>query len=346
MASVCVNCFGDKELKGYINSQPTISKCDFCSFIDVPTIDISELFDFFNELLSNFQSKDGGQTLRSIIQSHWNLFSSLDSNYKILNYVISQIDTHLLSADDLVDFSDEILENISYWDKLKHQLMWEKRYLTDISYLTEDLGWDGFFSNQVPIARDAELFRARLHHKSNEAAYSPSEMFCPPQDISTAGRANPSGIPYLYLSDNEETILYEIRASYLDEISIGTFSLKAELEELVYVSDFTESPTIFHPSKVNSRIKSSLLKEKISLDLSKPMRRYDLELDYIPTQFICEFIKVYTGVQGIKFRSSLHTVGNNIVLFDQQLVECKSIKKVKVKKVQISVCALPLTYGL
>src|SRR5690606_5970102 len=147
---------------------------------------------------------------------------------------------------------------------------------------------------------------------------------------------NPSGIPYLYLSDNEETVLYEIRASYLDEISIGTFSLKDNLHQVVYISDFTETPTIFHPSRVNERIKSTLLKQKISIDLSRPMRRYDSELDYIPTQFICEFIRVYTGVRGIKFRSSLHILGNNIVLFDQDLVECENVKKVKVKKVEIS----------
>ncbi|MFN3968689.1 RES domain-containing protein [Flavobacterium sp.] len=337
MANVCLNCFGDRELKAYINSQDSTGKCDFCDSEDISIIDISELYDFFKELLDNFQSKPNGQTLKSKIQSNWNLFSSLDVNYKILNFIVNIIDTNILSADELVDFSDEILENVNYWDKLKNQLIWERRYLTDINYLTEELGWDGFFSNQIPLTKDTKLFRARLHHKSNENAYTSDEMFCPPQHISTAGRANPTGIPYLYLSDNEETILYEIRASYLDEISIGTFTLQDNLEQLIYVSDFTESPTIFHPSKVTDKIKSSLLKQKISLDLSKPMRRYDLELDYIPTQFICEFIKVYTGVQGIKFRSSLHTVGNNIVLFDQKIVECESIKQVKVKKVQISI---------
>ena len=162
-------------------------------------------------------------------------------------------------------------------------------------------------------------------------------MLCPPRHLSTAGRANPSGIPFLYLSDNKETILYEIRASYLDEVSIATFTLKDNLDKLIYISDFTEIPTIFHPSRVNEKIKSTLLKQKISIDLSKPMRRYDSELDYIPTQFICEFIKIYTGVQGIKFRSSLHNIGNNLVIFDQNLVQCNLIEKVKVKKVKISI---------
>ena len=174
-----------------------------------------------------------------------------------------------------------------------------------------------------------------MHHTQLEDPFTNDKMFCPPKENSTAGRANPSGIPFLYLSDNRQTILYEIRASYLDEISIGTFSLKEGASDVI-ISDFTESPTLFHPSKVKERIKSTLLKKLISRDLSKPLRRYDSELDYIPTQFICEFIKIYTGVQGIKFRSSLHTVGNNIVIFDQNIMECKQVEKVKITKVVIT----------
>ena len=40
------------------------------------------------------------------------------------------------------------------------------------------------------------------------------EMGCPPADMATAGRANPMGIPYLYLCKNEETTYYEVRALY------------------------------------------------------------------------------------------------------------------------------------
>jgi hypothetical protein len=161
-------------------------------------------------------------------------------------------------------------------------------------------------------------------------------MFCPPKHLSTAGRANPMGIPYLYLSDNKETIIYEVRSAYLDEVSVGEFRISNNISKEVKISDFTEVPTIYHPSEVNKRIKSRLLKRLISIDLSRPMRRYDSELDYIPTQFICEFIKVYTGVDGLKFTSSLHNLGNNYVIFDQNLMDCISVSKVKISKVDIS----------
>ncbi|OCB71158.1 hypothetical protein B0A79_22440 [Flavobacterium piscis] len=334
-SNVCTNCFSERELKAFINSHSQLGKCTFCEKENIEILEISELYDFFKELLDNFQKKENGQPLKNIIQGIWSLFSSAELSNKILNFIIHNIDTEILSADELVDFNEDIYENVNYWDRLKEQLIWERRYLTDINYLTDELGWDGFFNSQIALTKTTELYRARLHNKSDAKCYELTEMFCPPRKISTAGRANPSGIPFLYLSDNKDTILYEIRASYLDEISIGTFTLKDDLKKLIYISDFTESSTIFHPSRVNEKIKSTLLKQKISIDLSKPMRRYDSELEYIPTQFICEFIKVYTGVQGIKFRSSLHTLGNNLVLFDQELVECIHVEKVKVKKVQI-----------
>ena len=83
------------------------------------------------------------------------------------------------------------------------------------------------------------------------------------------------------------------------------------------------------------RIKSTLLKQLISKDLSKPMRRYDSELDYIPTQFICEFIRVFIDVDGIKFKSSLHKFGNNLVIFDQHIMGCTDVKRVQVSAVDI-----------
>lgn len=337
MPNVCKNCFSDRELIGFITSQSKFDNCSFCNHKDVECLPLEELFDFFKELLANFKKTDDGETLKSKLQGNWSLFSSLDIAYNILNNVIALIDTEITNADEKVDFSDDILDNVNYWDKLKSQLIWENRYLTDINYLTDELGWDGFFGSQIALPKDAKLYRARIHHSISEPAYTIDKMFCPPKDKATGGRANPIGIPFLYLSDNDKTVLYEIRASYLDEVSIGTFMLKEELTDEIIISDFTESITIFHPSRVSERIKSTLLKQKISADLSKPMRRYDSELDYIPTQFICEFIKVYTGVQGIKFRSSLHTTGNNIVIFNQEIMRCIEVVKAKINKVSISI---------
>ena len=335
MLFVCKNCFADNELIGFISAQNLIGKCDYCKSEKVETIAFEELLDFFKELFDNFQLKSQGKTLLSLIQENWNLFSSLDNGHIIINETLLRIDSPFTNSEERVDFSDEILENINYWFTLKEQLKWEKRYFTDIGTLTDDLGWDSFFESKSVVKDEDIFFRARLHHNAEESIYPPEKMSCPLPNFATAGRANPIGIPYLYLSDNEETILYEIRASYLDEVTIATFTKNHEIGTEILISDFTEIPTLYHPNSVNKRIKSTLLKQLISRDLSKPMRRYDSELDYIPTQFICEFIRTFTNVQGIKFRSSLHNVGNNLVIFNEKIMKCISGKKVQIAKVNI-----------
>ena len=336
MQFVCKNCFSDKELIGFIISQGKIGNCDCCKSLDVETIELVELLDFFKELFDNFQIRqDGDKSLISLIQGNWNLFSNLECGHKIINEVLNEIDSTINNSEELVDFSDEILENINYWSILKEQLKWEKRYFTNIETLTDDLGWDSFFESKAVIKDDETYYRARLHQNSQENIYQIDEMSSPPAKYASAGRANPIGIPYLYLSDNEETILYEVRASYLDEISVAVFTKNEEYQNEIIISDFTETPTLYHPNGVNKKIKSTLLKQLISRDLSKPMRRYDSELDYIPTQFICEFIKTFTNVQGIKFRSSLHNTGCYLVLFNQETMKCRNVKKVQISKINI-----------
>ncbi len=344
MKFVCKNCFSDKELIGLIISQGNIANCNCCGSSDVESIEFDELLDFFKELFENFQVKNNGEgkSLISLIQGNWGFFSDLECANKILNEALNKTDSEITNSEELVDFSDEILENVNYWFILKEQLKWEKRYFTNIQKLTEDLGWDSFFESKTNISNDTYYFRARLHQSPEEEIYPINEMSSPPPKFASAGRANPLGIPFLYLSDNEETVLYEVRGSYLDEVSVAIFTknedyLNPDTNNEVRISDFTEIPTLYHSNSdvVRNKIKSTLLKQLISRDLSKPMRRYDSELDYIPTQFICEFIKTFTNVQGIKFRSSLHNTGSNLVLFNSDTMKCREVKKVRITKVQI-----------
>ena len=335
---VCSSCFADNELKGYISSSSNLGLCKICNSENVALLPIEELLDFFQELMDNFQVSQDGESLKSKIQSNWSFFSNHNVGSLILNEVLPKINTEIQNSEDLVNYTDDIIENFSYWEKFKEKLKWSNRFISDIGYL-EDLGWDGFFNTQFELKPSDELFRARVHHKSNSKAYLVSEMMCPPPSSAGGGRANPLGIPYLYLSDNQETVLYEVRASYLDELSIGTFHLKEKLNS-VKIVDFTEDTSLFQPTNVNQTIKSKLLRNKISRDLSKPMRRYDSEIEYIPTQFICEFIKIFTGASGIRFNSSLHTTGKNIVIFDQDLMECKKVFLRKINSMNLKAIEL------
>ncbi|MFT6843617.1 MAG: hypothetical protein ACJASR_002401 [Psychroserpens sp.] len=331
---VCSGCISDKELEAFIESLENRSKCDICNDSDNNVIVIDELRDFFQELIDNFQAAPNGESLKNKIQGNWSLFSSHGVASEVLNYILPSLKTEINNSETEVSYTADIIENISYWNKLKEEIKWEKRFLTNIAHLTEDLGWDGFFNTQYQLDSSTLLYRARVHHKSGLAAKTVSEMGCPPKESVGSGRANPSGIPALYLSDNQTTVIHEVRGTYLDEISVGTFNLKP-ISDSIRIVDFTEDTPIFQPERVKETIKAKLLREKISKDLSKPMRRYDSETEYIPTQFICEFIKVFTGAEGIRFQSSLDPRGKNLVIFNNDLMECNSVSLVKVSRVNM-----------
>lgn len=336
---VCSNCFSDKELKGFILTSIEVGDCSVCESTSQHLLDITELYDFFQELIGNFKLVESGLPLIAKIQSDWSFFSSNEVGNKILNYVIPQIHTEITSSDDLVEYSDDIIANFGYWETLKDELKWKSRFVIDVHRLGKgEFNWDAFLrdiNTLFNLKNTTALFRARIHEKSGSAAYHINDMGCPPKELASGGRANPAGIPFLYLSEDENTVLYEVRASYLDEISVGHFQLKESIES-VDVVDFTKDSPLFQPEYVKEAIQGKLLRDRISKDLSKPMRRYDSDLEYIPTQFICEYIKVFTGAKGIRFRSSLHKQGNNIVFFEPELMECKRVKKVKIRNIQLS----------
>ena len=75
--------------------------------------------------------------------------------------------------------------------------------------------------------------------------------------------------------------------------------------------------------------------DSISRDLSKPLRRYDSELEYVPTQLICEFCKKYVQADGICFDSSLYCGGLNYVLFDNKAAKCTDVECHEITKIDI-----------
>jgi hypothetical protein len=117
-------------------------------------------------------------------------------------------------------------------------------------------------------------------------------------------------------------------------VSVGEFKIKSGSS--VNIVDFTEVPSAFTGiGDLVNYTKKILLKKSISKDLSKPIRRYDTDIEYVPTQFICEFIRYIIGFEGILFNSSLDSEGKNIVLFDQEKIECINVKKLLITKLEL-----------
>ncbi len=329
--NICANCFNDEEIKRFIEGfQIDVQidgTCDCCGK-QSKVVDLDELKDFFNGVLSLYIKDNSGIDLISLIQEKWNIFSSKECARKILSLIINP-EKCGFSLNDNVAYCEEIQQNIKKWDDLKTEIKESKRYFYD----EESLDLEPL--NVIDINEGEHLYRARIIPKGKDIL-SKEEMGCPPKDKATAGRANPLGIPYLYLCSDEETTLYEVRSLYLDRISVGKFKVSRDIR----IVDFNYKINIYKSVCDNSRcdlindIKRNFLSEKISEDLSKPLHRYDSEIEYIPTQMICEYCKI-RGAHGVRFNSSLRKEGSNIVLFNSSDAECIGVKTYEINEVKI-----------
>jgi RES domain-containing protein len=141
----------------------------------------------------------------------------------------------------------------------------------------------------------------------------------PPAQVSKAGRMNPAGIPYFYLSLSEATAIKEARATAGMAVTVGEWSLASDL----YVLDLTKlraAPSIFSGewSAYNFAVFLFMFTEEIS----KPVAHDGTEhIEYVPTQVLCEyFAQAFTYAKGrtlggIVFPSAVHKGSSNLVLF-------------------------------
>lgn len=288
--------------------------------------------DLFDGLGDCFLKDDAhGQPLYELLQGDWSLFHG-DRGKDIIEKALAGRE---MDSQTLVVYAPEIEEAVGLWDRAKQQLIGEYRYfgaedLKDSTYIDSMLS-----VREEELGANVALYRARINGERRKRAFNKKEMGAPPADKATAGRANPMGIPFLYLCDEPETTLYEVRARYLDNVSIAEFCSS----QAVKVVDFCKKVSLFAPAyddNLPHAMASERLAKLITADLSKPMSRYDSEVDYVPTQFLCELIRKTHDVAGIVFNSSLRKGHKNFVLFNTQAMEAKSAKMYTVTSVKIS----------
>ncbi|GHT12524.1 hypothetical protein FACS189426_16020 [Bacteroidia bacterium] len=336
---VCSCCFNDQEIAQFIKTNSKEKgKCGYCSS-DSDLLDIDELADFFASLLSIYKEATDGMPLTQLVQKDWELFSNEQVDKKlVLGDILISINSSF-SIFSKATHIEEIKENVAFWDTLKYELKNKRRFLTDTEQII-DYGWDTFFNVFSTFDSSVNLFRARIHYnEEQEKPFFANAMGCPKIAYSE-GRANPKGIPYLYLCKDIETTFYETRASYLDYISVGLF--KVIKPNILKIVDFTKHLSPFNnATNIIEFSKGKILRDIISKDLSKPLHRFDSELEYIPTQFICEFIRYFYDIDGIQFFSSLKKGGVNVVLFSEDKITCNAVELHQISEIKINSQIIP-----
>ena len=185
------------------------------------------------------------------------------------------------------------------------------------------------------------LWRAQLgndhrpvFHDGEEIADEPvplgPDRMKPEQHTAQEGRANPKGIPYLYLATTKETAMSEVRPWIGSSISVGQLKVTRDLRVLD-CSVNHGAGDVFYFGEPSDDEKEQAVWTYIDREFSKPVTISEKTSDYVPTQIIAELFK-NEGFDGIVYGSAL-AKGRNVVLFDidsAKIINCFLYKADKI----------------
>ena len=173
--------------------------------------------------------------------------------------------------------------------------------------------------------RGAILWRAQLGHdwrfENKEIGELPAphkpERMCPRTERANEGRANPKGIPYLYLASNRKTAMAEVRPWVGSYVSVGQFKVVRDLKVVDCTSE-KKGYTIYLREPSAKKREGAVWRE-IDEAFAEPINATDDVADYVATQVLSETFKS-RGFDGLCYRSSLGD-GYNAALFDIHAAE-------------------------
>ncbi len=154
---------------------------------------------------------------------------------------------------------------------------------------------------------------------ADESCPHPVERMMPLKYSASEGRANPKGIPYLYLATTKETAMSEVRPWVGSEISVAQFEMKKELKIIDCSENHSANPFYF---SVKGFYEPSEEKREYSVwahidkAFSEPVTQNENHVHYAPTQIIAELFKS-KGFDGVVYKSMLAD-GYNIALFEPE----------------------------
>lgn len=331
----CPSCFWDTEIRAIIETNSVeVGNCDFCKSVNTQLLNPQELADTFQVLLDVYlpaQKLEGpvpeGDLLKNVLVRDWRIFR-IEQPEMVQAFLEVACSEEVLANPDL--FYKPVLAECLYnpmnaeqaeiqqinWENFTSEIKHENRFFLKNTINTDLL--TRLFSRHVrPYKKGKILNRGRV---SDSFGYDASEMGKPPAKKAKAGRANPSGISYLYLASDLKTTFYEVRAGAYDYVSVGEFKLKQDVEVINLRDLQVISPFQLQEDLADFIVHQQYL-QKLSQQLSKPLRRQDSELDYLPTQYLCEFIKSL-GFHGVEYASSQNPSGFNIAVFDDGFFDC------------------------
>ena len=336
----CAECFGDRGLRNSIIPTLTTDRgtCSYCGTTDTLVVSPAALADVFGLLINTYEEDAVGRPLVELLKEDWRLFDHPamdDSHAKEL--LADILDDGEIVRRTFVASPKYLSDQLAQWQALRMELMHENRYFPatalDTDRLRELLAQ--LHADQVP----GTWFRARL--QTGDSVFDIGEMGAPPKRVAGHGRANPAGIPYLYLGSTEETAVAEVRPHTGEKACVADFAVSTGL----LIVDLRDPRKLVSPLLLASEVEIGKLRsdipflEGVGEELTRPIIPTGASIDYVPSQYLCEFIKK-CGYAGVLYRSSV-SKGINLALFAPTVATPGAVRQFDIERVSVSIRLTP-----
>ncbi len=346
----CARCFNDPYLCD--ESVPArageTGTCPQCDSPNVRLVEAVALKEEFEVVAGIYEPSDDGRPLIDWFQEDWALFDPDWIDLSKATLLLAEIldDTELIRR-KLVPTDASSTQMLAQWHSVRAELKHENRFFPKTVYDTDgEIVFDlDRIEQLLPHVQTSvsdlpkSWHRARIQEES--APYKAEKMGAPPKDRATHGRANPAGIPYLYLASDAQTAVSEIRPHPGEVACVAEFSVKDNLS----LADLREPRRSVSPFSLSSESEVAKMRGDVSFleyfgeELTRPVIPQAAAIDYIPSQFLCEFIK-NCGYDGVTYRSSVGP-GINIALFDPTSATIGDIVSLNVNSVTVELGGAP-----
>jgi hypothetical protein len=336
----CAECFGDRGLRSSIipSLLNTVGHCSYCDSDQVRIVPPDQLADYLWLLINAYKADQSGRSIIYWFRADWGLFQhphmddprAADLVASIVNdaEVVSQ--TFLPSVNGTVD-------RLVEWETFREELIGRNRFFPQANI---DLDRLGELLSHLSIGGEEitrSWYRARI--QTGDQPFAIGDMGAPPGKLASYGRANPAGIPYLYLASTRETAISEIRPHTGQIACVADFRTPEQLK-LVDLRHprRTVSPFLLVSAQEIAQMRDDLpFLERLGEELTRPVLPQAAAVDYTPTQYLCEFIK-HCGYDGVAYRSSVGD-GTNLALFNPSVAMPMSVNQYRIKRVTVEIDA-------
>lgn len=334
----CPECFGDDGLRDQLfpSLNPGHGTCDFCGTPDTQLVEPNKLANYFEMLVNVYEPSEDGKPLVDWMKDDWQLFSHPRMDNAHAKELLGEIlDDGQIVRGSFAPSASYISEGLAQWDKLRDEMMYANRWFLEGAI---DLGrLRQLLDMLLAPSLSRQWYRARIC--TEDEVFPIREMGAPSRRHSSHGRANPAGIPYLYLGSSPNTAIAEIRPHTGEEACVADFTIP-EIKAVDLRNPRKHvSPFILTDASEVGQLRADLpFLERLGEELTRPVQPAGAAIDYIPSQYLCEFIKK-GGFDGVVYRSSVSD-GSNLALFDPTEANGRSVALYNVTKVSVEVSAV------